>query len=196
MSKKPSVLRRKCESSRDFGDILASLDRRASEKVSAAVHSANNMKPGKEPEPEAKAAEPPPVRNRLRRLLGNIALPWPSGISSLIGFGPRSAAPYAEEAAEAQNTSPAAPPHARPEAIKPEPVKAEPEKTEDQAIAEELGLTPGLGTIDLQRIRRDFAKKNHPDRFALPQRINAQRRMSIANMLIDEHMRQIRSSSR
>jgi hypothetical protein len=68
-----------------------------------------------------------------------------------------------------------------------------PQKTEDERIAEELGLTPELRTIDLKRIRRDFAKRNHPDRFGPANRSNAQRRMSIANMLIDELMRQSRA---
>jgi hypothetical protein len=63
---------------------------------------------------------------------------------------------------------------------------------EDQAIAEELGLTPTLGIVDLKRIRRDFAKKNHPDRFEPARRRSAEQRMSIANMLIDEQMRQSR----
>lgn len=61
---------------------------------------------------------------------------------------------------------------------------------EDEAIAKELCLTPELGTIDLKRIRRDFAKKNHPDRFEPARRRTAERRMSIANMLIDEQIRQ------
>jgi hypothetical protein len=69
----------------------------------------------------------------------------------------------------------------------------EPASTEDQAIAEELGLSPDLAIVDLQRLRRAFAKKNHPDRFEPARRINAARRMSIANMLIDEQMRHNRS---
>jgi hypothetical protein len=82
----------------------------------------------------------------------------------------------------------------KPEGVKPETARVEPVKTEDQAIAEELGLSPDLATIDLRRIRRDFAKKNHPDRFEPARRTNAARRMSIANMLIDEQMRQNRSA--
>jgi hypothetical protein len=53
-------------------------------------------------------------------------------------------------------------------------------------------LRPELATADLQRIRRDFARKNHPDRFEPDCLANAARRMSIANMLIDEQMRQRR----
>jgi hypothetical protein len=63
-------------------------------------------------------------------------------------------------------------------------------KSEDETIAEELGLRAGLAVVDLRRIRRDFAKKNHPDRFEPAQRLSAARRMTIANMLIDAHMKQ------
>jgi hypothetical protein len=76
---------------------------------------------------------------------------------------------------------------------RPEVASLEPPKTEDQTIADELGLSPELATVDLQRIRRDFAKKNHPDRFEPCRRTAAARRMSIANMLIDEQMRHSRS---
>ncbi|ACK50352.1 hypothetical protein Msil_1387 [Methylocella silvestris BL2] len=67
---------------------------------------------------------------------------------------------------------------------------APPPMGEDEAIAEELGLSADLAIVDLRRIRRDFAKKNHPDRFAPAQRSGAARRMTIANMLIDERMKQ------
>lgn len=64
------------------------------------------------------------------------------------------------------------------------------QKSEDEAIAEELGLRADLAIVDLRRIRRDFAKKNHPDRFEPAQRLGAARRMTIANMLIDAHLKQ------
>lgn len=63
-------------------------------------------------------------------------------------------------------------------------------KTEDEAIAEELGLARCLGPVDLKQLRRDFAMKNHPDRFGPSQRVSAARRMSIANMLIDAQLKQ------
>jgi hypothetical protein len=68
-----------------------------------------------------------------------------------------------------------------------------PPRTEDEAIAEELGLTMTLAKADLVRIRRDFAKKNHPDLCSPAQRPHAARRMSIANMLIDAQLKQLRS---
>jgi hypothetical protein len=55
-----------------------------------------------------------------------------------------------------------------------------------EAIAGELGLTPALGARDLERIRREFALVNHPDRAAPAARDLATRRMTIANMLIDQ----------
>jgi hypothetical protein len=170
----------------DFNDILASFDRKVSKEPPA--------RPDRraEPEVEAGSAGPPRPKNWLRRALGNISLPWPSGIGGLIGgFGPSPPAPYAEESAGAQTASPAEPPLR--ETAKPEAARLAPAKTEDQAISEELGLSAELATVDLKRIRRDFAKKNHPDRFEPARRTNAARRMSIANMLIDEQMRQNRS---
>jgi hypothetical protein len=53
----------------------------------------------------------------------------------------------------------------------------------------ELHLTPNLTCEDLARIRREFAKLNHPDRVLPPEREEATRRMTIANSLIDEALR-------
>ncbi len=106
----------------------------------------------------------------LRRLIGQI--PWGRWRAE------RDFAAAVEAAAE----TPAGP--------SPQPPTAP--KSEDDAIAEELGLRPDLAIGDLRRIRRDFAKKNHPDRFEPALRIGAARRMTIANMLIDERMKQRR----
>lgn len=170
----------------DFGDILASLDRRVAS--GATVRRTRRAEPEVDLETEAEPSRPLRPKNPLRRLLGNISLPWPAGIGGLIGgFAQRPPAPYIDEADETQVASM---PRAVPE---PEVASVALLKTEDQAIADELGLTQDLENVDLQRIRRDFAKKNHPDCFAPPRRITAARRMSIANMLIDEQMRQNRS---
>lgn len=61
---------------------------------------------------------------------------------------------------------------------------------EQDAIAEELGLHDRMSVNELQRIRRLFARDNHPDRFAPHQRELATHRMTIANMLIDRQLRQ------
>lgn len=171
----------------DFEDILASFDRGLGREASSAVYRSRGPEPDLEAETEPEASRRPRHKSPLRRLFGTFSLPWPSGIGGLIGgFAQRPPVPYAEESAEARSASqPSASQRA-------EAASAEPPKTEDQTIADELGLSPELATVDLQRIRRDFAKKNHPDRFEPGSRTNAERRMSIANMLIDEQMRQSR----
>jgi hypothetical protein len=144
----------------DFGDILASFDRGVTDEAPSMVRHARQEEPDVEPETEAEPSRRPRPKNPLQRLLRNFSLPWPSGISGLIGgLAQHPPAPYAEEAAEVQAASPTDRPQ------RPEIASLEPTKTEDQTIADELGLSPELATVDLQRIRRDFAKKNHPDRF-------------------------------
>jgi hypothetical protein len=182
----------KRHSAANFGDILASFDRGGGDAPSTVRH-ARRAEPGVEPETETEAetAGPPRPRNPLRRLFGNISMPWPAGIGGLIGgFAQRPPAPYVEEAVEEQTASP---PYTPP---KPDAASVELPKTEDHAIAAELGLDRDLANVDLQRIRRDFAKKNHPDRFEPARRATAARRMSTANMLIDEQMRRNSSPPR
>jgi hypothetical protein len=60
---------------------------------------------------------------------------------------------------------------------------------EQEAIEAELGLLGDLAALDLQQIRRNFAKENHPDRFDPAKREEATRRMTLANMLIDEALK-------
>lgn len=62
-------------------------------------------------------------------------------------------------------------------------------KSDHDAVMEELHLTPGLSAADLVRLRREFAKSNHPDRVPSPAREVATRRMTIANCIIDEALR-------
>jgi len=66
---------------------------------------------------------------------------------------------------------------------------------EQDAIAEELGLSENLSKSDLRKLRRDFARANHPDRLDPSQRELATHRMTIANMLIDRELLQ-KSSAR
>jgi hypothetical protein len=66
---------------------------------------------------------------------------------------------------------------------------------EQDAIAEELGLSENLSANDLKKLRRTFARANHPDRLAPSQREIATHRMTIANMLIDRELQQ-KSSAR
>jgi hypothetical protein len=178
----------KRKTSGDFDAILAGFGRQPDEE--APGHQARHNAPEAEPAPKGGATE-----NSLRRFLKNISFPWPAKIAGVMGnFGRRPQDAYDELALETPPVPSVDPPLSdAPQARKTEPPK--PKKTEDEAIAEELGLSPSLGTIDLKRIRRAFAKRNHPDRFEPAKRSSAERRMSIANMLIDELMRQNRSPS-
>lgn len=172
----------------DFDAILAGFAQQPSKKAPA--YQARRPAPPAQSKPTSGA---PRSENPVRRLFKNISFPWPTKISGFMGNpGRRPQDAYDETVAE---TKPAprvdSPQSETPQATKID--RPKPQKTEDEAIAEELGLSPDLGAIDLKRIRRDFAKKNHPDRFEPPERSGAERRMSIANMLIDELMRQSRS---
>jgi hypothetical protein len=58
-----------------------------------------------------------------------------------------------------------------------------------RSVADELHITAQMTLSDLNRLRREFARANHPDRAALAERENATCRMMVANMLIDREMR-------
>ena len=58
--------------------------------------------------------------------------------------------------------------------------------TDRQSILAELDLHPGLMPADLARIRRRFARDNHPDRMPPALHSQARTRMPLANALIDE----------
>ncbi|MBY3233483.1 hypothetical protein HFO17_02715 [Rhizobium laguerreae] len=60
-----------------------------------------------------------------------------------------------------------------------------------EEIAAELAIAAADTQQTLNEKRRAFAKTNHPDGVAQPFRDNANRRMMIANLLIDEAMRRL-----
>ncbi|WP_416064383.1 hypothetical protein ACK9YZ_15325 [Rhizobium sp. ZK1] len=60
-----------------------------------------------------------------------------------------------------------------------------------EEIAAELAISSADTQQTLNEKRRAFAKVNHPDGVAQPFRNNANRRMTIANLLIDEAMRRL-----
>lgn len=65
--------------------------------------------------------------------------------------------------------------------------REEPEPSVDpDEIARELGLAKRIRPRDLDRLRRDFALRNHPDRVPEQLRARAMIRMQVANMLIDD----------
>ncbi|XHB99042.1 hypothetical protein ABWH97_12225 [Nitratireductor sp. ac15] len=70
-----------------------------------------------------------------------------------------------------------------------EPPPAPPLTTDPDDIARELGLSQAIEPKLLDRLRRDFAFRNHPDRVPAHLRANAMMRMQVANMLIDEAKR-------
>ncbi|MCV0397086.1 MAG: hypothetical protein K5872_21905 [Rhizobiaceae bacterium] len=64
---------------------------------------------------------------------------------------------------------------------------ARPPSLDPGDIARELGLDqPRSGPRDYDRLRREFAFANHPDRVGESMREHAKIRMQIANRLIDE----------
>ena len=74
------------------------------------------------------------------------------------------------------------------ESLRAEPERVEPAAplTDDpDAIAAELGLSGAPTLADLKRVRRRFMWANHPDRRPDAPRELANRRVAIANMLID-----------
>ena len=76
-----------------------------------------------------------------------------------------------------------APPRAGPSAPRVEPVA--PLSDDPDAIAAELGLSEAPTLADLSRARRRFMWANHPDRRPDAPRELANRRVAIANMLLD-----------
>jgi hypothetical protein len=68
--------------------------------------------------------------------------------------------------------------------------------SDPQSVAEELRITAALSFADLNRLRREFALANHPDRADAAARENATRRMMVANMLIDRELKRRHSLRR
>jgi hypothetical protein len=65
-----------------------------------------------------------------------------------------------------------------------------------QAILEELGLRENLTHDELNRLRRLYMWRNHPDRHDEAQRESATRRVAIANMLVDRAQARLLSGRR
>lgn len=81
----------------------------------------------------------------------------------------------------------AAPPPPEPEPVMP----AHLARIAPEEIASDLSISSADTQQTLNEKRRAFAKANHPDGVAEPFRDNANRRMMIANLLIDEAMRRL-----
>ncbi|MFI5010980.1 MAG: hypothetical protein ACHQAY_01400 [Hyphomicrobiales bacterium] len=108
-------------------------------------------------------------------------------------------APYVEEGAEAaaEEAPPTWPLFEGEQAGASPSASAElpPETCDPISLAAELGLRAGLKPAELKRIRRAFALANHPDRLDPSRREAASRRMTLANSLIDEALRQAKALS-
>ena len=89
---------------------------------------------------------------------------------------------WVEAAGEPPPVKPAAP-QAEPAAPQIEP--AAPLTDDPDAIAAELGLSAAPTLAELSRVRRRFMFANHPDRRRDAPRELANRRVAIANMLLD-----------
>jgi hypothetical protein len=66
----------------------------------------------------------------------------------------------------------------------------------DEAVALELQLSDDLQPGDLERIRRIFAYRNHPDRVGIAYKAHALQRMTVANVLIDQALKAARARAR
>jgi hypothetical protein len=64
-----------------------------------------------------------------------------------------------------------------------------PRSCDPKAIATELRISKAMSRADLVRLRREFARENHPDRVDALEQETATRRMMIANMLIDRALK-------
>ncbi|MDR6757616.1 hypothetical protein J2Y48_002913 [Mycoplana sp. BE70] len=66
-------------------------------------------------------------------------------------------------------------------------------RTAPEDVAADLGLTGQETRPQLVALRRAFARDNHPDGVPAELRPNATRRMTIANMLLDETLRRLQA---
>src|SRR5262249_4306370 len=69
-------------------------------------------------------------------------------------------------------------------------------RTVEETVALELQLSDNLEPAEMERRRRLFAYRNHPDRFGPSQQEVALQRMTIANVLVDRALKLARSRTR
>jgi hypothetical protein len=167
----------------EFSDILAGLDRREPREKDEPVFEERRA-------PQSRARIVPetasPPRNRLREVLTGLSFAmgawrWPFVGQSQI-----------HDPSAAYEDDGSTEPLSAPDAVR---LEIKVLLSEDEEIAEELGLAKAFAKTDLERIRREFAKKNHPDLCPPPFRMRASRRMSIANMLIDARLKEKRQQA-
>jgi len=66
----------------------------------------------------------------------------------------------------------------------------------EEAVALELQLSDDLAPAELERLRRRFAYRNHPDRVGPAHQARALLRMTVANVLIDQALATARTRAR
>lgn len=66
----------------------------------------------------------------------------------------------------------------------------------EEAVALELQLSDDIEPAALERIRRTFAYRNHPDRVGPAHKARALQRMTVANVLIDRALEAARTRAR
>jgi hypothetical protein len=91
---------------------------------------------------------------------------------------------------------PVEPPAPRFDSVAPPAEPAPPLTDDPDAIAAELGLSGAPTLADLSRVRRRFMWANHPDRRRDAPRELANRRVAIANMLLDRAEAALAASKR
>jgi hypothetical protein len=119
-----------------------------------------------------RADEPPSAR--FVNPAAAAAFPLGEEIASVASLSWASEADWLGEPEEAPIVATDVPPSDRPE-----------------TIAEELGLSQARTEKDLHRARRRFMWRHHPDRNHGLSRDSADRRVAIANMLIDEALEKL-----
>ena len=68
-----------------------------------------------------------------------------------------------------------------------------PPRSVEEAVAQELRLSDDLEPAELERMRRTFAYRNHPDRVGPAHQARALLRMTVANVLIDQALKTARA---
>ena len=98
----------------------------------------------------------------------------------MMGFAPPESAPQ-------PSPVPSTPPEPEPDPVMPDHLA----RLEPEDIADELDISTRDTAQSLSEKRRAFAKNNHPDRVHPLFRENATKRMTTANLLIDQALRRV-----
>lgn len=141
-----------------------------------------------------------PPRSRFEDVLRRSRVREPDGVADDPAALVRSTPWYVPDTAAGRGTGKTADPggyyrEAQPAPRRDEPA-AKPKSVDPDDIAMELDLAACPDLAALKRSRRRFAAANHPDRVDPALRENATARMMIANRLIDQEMRLLRTGDR